>query len=86
MVTDLGFPQTRNAVQGSVAVVMALGVANRVLYKMVLNPLSDYVFFLAQFQTFSYVGVYFAVLAYKRYWCATTATGCAQARGLHTLP
>ena len=52
------------------AVVMALGVANRVLYKMVLNPLSDYVFFLAQFQTFSYVGVYFAVLAYKRYWCA----------------
>ena len=50
------------------AVVMALGVANRVLYKMVLNPLSDYVFFLAEFQTFSYIGVYFAVLAYKRYW------------------
>ena len=35
-------------VQGSIAVVMAFGVANRVLYKMALSPLSDYVFFLAQ--------------------------------------
>jgi len=31
---------------------MTLGVANRVLYKMALVPLGDYVFFLAQFQTF----------------------------------
>lgn len=35
--------------QGSIAVVMGFGVANRVLYKMALNPLSDYVFFLAQY-------------------------------------
>lgn len=34
---------------------------------MALNPLSDYVFFLAQFQTFAYVLLYFAVLGYKRY-------------------
>lgn len=54
--------------QVSVAAVMGLGVANRVLYKMALSPLSDYVFFLAQFQTFSYVLVYFAVLAFRRYW------------------
>lgn len=39
----------------------------RVLYKMALNPLSDYVFFLAQFQTFAYVLLYFAVLGYKLY-------------------
>jgi hypothetical protein len=31
---------------------MAFGVFNRVLYKMALVPLGDYVFFLAQFQTF----------------------------------
>ena len=53
--------------QGSIALVVAFGIANRVLYKMALNPLSDYVFFLAQFQTFSYVALYFAVLGYKRY-------------------
>lgn len=46
---------------------MVLGVANRVLYKMALQPLSDYVFFLAQFQTFAYVIVYFAVLGWKLY-------------------
>ena len=38
--------------QALVATTMAFGVANRVLYKMALAPLGDYVFFLAQFQTF----------------------------------
>ena len=38
--------------QALVATTMAFGVANRVLYKMALVPLGDYVFFLAQFQTF----------------------------------
>ena len=37
---------------GLTAAVMGLGVLNRVLYKMALVPLGDYVFFLAQFQTF----------------------------------
>ena len=41
--------------QALVATTMAFGVANRVLYKMALVPLGDYVFFLAQFQTFGYV-------------------------------
>ncbi|CAK0779329.1 hypothetical protein CVIRNUC_004745 [Coccomyxa viridis] len=45
-----------------VATTMAFGVANRVLYKMALVPLGDYVFFLAQFQTFGYVVVYFSAL------------------------
>ncbi len=38
--------------QGLVAVVMTFGVFNRILYKMALVPLGDYIFFLAQFQTF----------------------------------
>lgn len=42
------------SLQALVATTMALGVANRVLYKMALVPLGDYVFFLAQFQTFGY--------------------------------
>jgi hypothetical protein len=33
---------------GSLAAVMGLGIANRVLYKMALQPLGNYVFFLAQ--------------------------------------
>jgi len=47
------------------AVVIALGVSNRVLYKMALVPLNDYVFFLAQLTTFGYVAVYFSVLFAK---------------------
>ena len=54
------------SVQFSVLAVVALGVANRVLYKMALTPLHNYVFFLAQAQTFGYVAVYFAAL-YIRY-------------------
>ncbi len=41
--------------QGLVGAVMGFGVLNRVLYKMALVPLGDYVFFLAQFQTFGWV-------------------------------
>ena len=43
--------------QGLVGAVMGFGVLNRVLYKMALVPLGDYVFFLAQFQTFGWVAV-----------------------------
>lgn len=42
--------------------VVVTGIANRVLYKMALTPLQDYVFFLAQLQTFGYVAVYFGFL------------------------
>uniref|UniRef100_A0A453K2X0 Uncharacterized protein n=2 Tax=Aegilops tauschii subsp. strangulata TaxID=200361 RepID=A0A453K2X0_AEGTS len=48
------------------AAVVALAVANRVLYKLALVPLKSYPFFLAQLTTFGYVGVYFSIL-YVRY-------------------
>ena len=44
---------------------VVFGVANRVLYKMALVPLGNYVFFLAQLQTFGYVAVYFAALLWR---------------------
>lgn len=52
--------------QASVTALIVFGVANRVLYKMALVPMGDYVFFLAQFQTFGYCLVYFSALAYRR--------------------
>lgn len=45
--------------------VVVFGVANRVLYKMALVPLGNYVFFLAQLQTFGYVAVYFGALLWR---------------------
>lgn len=56
-------------IQASVAAAMATGVANRVLYKMALVPMGNYVFVLSQFQTFGYLLVYFGILA-TRYRCA----------------
>ena len=50
---------------------MATGVANRVLYKMALVPMGNYVFVLSQFQTFGYLLVYFGILA-TRYRSAVT--------------
>lgn len=44
------------------AVTVALGVGNRVLYKLALVPLKHYPFFLAQLATFGYVLVYFSIL------------------------
>lgn len=49
--------------QASVAAAMGTGVANRVLYKMALVPMGNYVFVLSQFQTFGYLLVYFGILA-----------------------
>ena len=49
----------------SVLAVVISGIGNRLLYKMALKPLGNYVFFLAQLQTFGYVIVYFAVLALR---------------------
>lgn len=53
------------SLQLSLAALVAFGVLNRVLYKMALVPLGDYVFFLAQFQTFGYCLVYFAALGVR---------------------
>lgn len=58
--------------QLSVAALIVFGVANRVLYKLALVPMGDYVFFLAQFQTFGYCAVYFTAL-FVRYKCASSS-------------
>ncbi|EOA20649.1 hypothetical protein CARUB_v10000962mg [Capsella rubella] len=47
------------------AITAALGVGNRVLYKLALMPLKQYPFFLAQLSTFGYVAVYFTVLFFR---------------------
>jgi drug/metabolite transporter (DMT)-like permease len=56
--------KSRKVFQVALATVMVVmsAIVNRILYKMALIPLENYVFFLAQFQTFSYVFVYAAVL------------------------
>lgn len=60
--------------QLSILAVVVFGVANRVLYKMALVPLGNYVFFLAQLQTFGYVAVYFGALLWRyRHDTATAA-------------
>ncbi|CAE7198116.1 CLT3 [Symbiodinium natans] len=45
---------------------VALATANRVMYKVALVPLGDFVFFLAQFTTFGYVLAYWAALIFHR--------------------
>lgn len=57
-------PKPRNVIRVAAAIIMVVtsAIINRILYKMALIPLENYVFFLAQFQTFSYVFVYAAVL------------------------
>jgi uncharacterized membrane protein len=52
----------------SIGAVIILGAANRVLYKISLIPLGTPagIFFLAQFQTFGYVAVYFWMLSIRR--------------------
>ncbi|CAH8313522.1 unnamed protein product [Eruca vesicaria subsp. sativa] len=47
------------------AVTAALGVGNRVMYKLALVPLKQYPFFLAQLSTFGYVAVYFSILYFR---------------------
>lgn len=64
----------------SVAALIVFGVANRVLYKLALVPMGDYVFFLAQFQTFGYCVVYFTAL-FVRY-----KTGAVSKKQLEAAP
>lgn len=49
----------------TVAVVVCSGIANRLLYKMALVPLGNYIFFLSQLQTFGYLVVYFGALWFQ---------------------
>ncbi|KFK26200.1 hypothetical protein AALP_AA8G215600 [Arabis alpina] len=47
------------------ATTTALGVGNRVMYKLALVPLKHYPFFLAQLSTFGYVVVYYSILYFR---------------------
>lgn len=51
--------------QGVIATVLGLGTLNRVLYRLALVPLKDYVFFLAQAQNIGYILIYYALLAIR---------------------
>jgi hypothetical protein len=48
--------------QGTIAAVIGLGALNRVLYRLALVPLRDYVFFLAQAQNIGYIVIYYFLL------------------------
>ncbi len=48
-----------------IAAVAVTSVTNRVLYKMAMVPMGNYVAFLALFQTLAYVVFYFATLAIR---------------------
>ncbi len=48
--------------QAAVGGLLLLGTSNRVLYRMALVPMRDYIVFLAQFQNLFYVIAYFALL------------------------
>ncbi|KAF6266272.1 Crt-like protein [Scenedesmus sp. NREL 46B-D3] len=50
------------ATWGLVAAVLSLGTLNRVLYRLALVPLRDYVFFLAQAQNIGYLVIYFSLM------------------------
>ncbi|KAI4992070.1 hypothetical protein ZWY2020_041933 [Hordeum vulgare] len=64
------------AVAVASAAVVALALANRVLYKLALVPLKSYPFFLALLTTFGYVVMYFSIL-YARYSCGAMLPGPA---------
>lgn len=62
---DRDWKRRRAEVAVAAVVTMALGVGNRVLYKLALVPLKKYPFFLAQLATFGYVAVYFSILHFR---------------------
>lgn len=53
---------THNKTQGIITAVIGLGTLNRVLYRLALVPLKDYVFFLAQAQNVGYIVIYYLLL------------------------
>jgi hypothetical protein len=54
--------------QAALGVLLVSGTANRVLYRMALVPLKDYIFFLAQCQNLMYILVYFTLLGLRYRW------------------
>ncbi|EOA16684.1 hypothetical protein CARUB_v10004876mg [Capsella rubella] len=59
-------PSNRNLIVVNSVVIVALAVANRVLYRLALVPMKQYPFFLAQLMTFGYVLIYFTILYTRR--------------------
>ncbi|KAL1222515.1 Protein CLT2 [Cardamine amara subsp. amara] len=59
-------PSNRNLIVVNSVVIVALAVANRVLYKLALVPMKQYPFFMAQLNTFGYVVIYFTILYMRR--------------------
>jgi hypothetical protein len=59
-------PRPRLPTAALVAAVVALGVANRVLYKIALVPLAEHTAALALASTCSYIAFYFGALAARR--------------------
>jgi hypothetical protein len=57
------------SLKGLIAGVLGLGTLNRVLYRLALVPLRDYVFFLAQAQNIGYLVIYYSLL-FIRYRCS----------------
>ncbi|KAH6788534.1 CRT transporter 2 [Perilla frutescens var. frutescens] len=53
-------------------VTLLIAVANRVLQKLALVPMKDYPFFLAQLNSFAFVGVFFSVLHMRYHGGKTT--------------
>ncbi|KAL0366351.1 UNVERIFIED_CONTAM: protein CLT2, chloroplastic [Sesamum radiatum] len=68
--SDAGPPSSyradkRLAVVTWAAITLVIAVGNRVLQKLALVPMKDHPFFLAQFNSFMYVAVYFSVLHFR---------------------
>ncbi|KAF8050375.1 hypothetical protein N665_1984s0005 [Sinapis alba] len=63
--TDVPVVAGKRDIVIAAAVTAALGVGNRVMYKLALIPLKHYPFFLAQLSTFGYVAVYFSILYFR---------------------
>lgn len=60
--------------------VLATGVANRVLYRLALVPMADHIWALAQLQTFGYVLVYGSILLWR------VRSGVVAAGALSSVP
>ncbi|KAL0730216.1 hypothetical protein Bca4012_026309 [Brassica carinata] len=63
--TDVPVVAGKREIVIAAALTAALGVGNRVMYKLALIPLKHYPFFLAQLSTFGYVAVYFSILYFR---------------------
>lgn len=61
-------PSVSSTLQGIIAAVLGLGTLNRVLYRLALVPLRDYVFFLAQAQNVGYLVIYYALMWLRFRW------------------